>query len=118
MVHFHRNKLSMSIKRFSILHYLGLEYYNHHTHFAKAQSIKTMAELSSLNAMQPKKGKNFDVEEKWQLYNVFLNMSEDPIVGIGQKSKTFWDHVSDKLNVNRLVREAQKLAWSFEIKWT
>jgi hypothetical protein len=54
----------MSIKRFSILHYLGLEYYNHHTHFAKAQSIKTMAELSSLNAMQPKKGKNFDVEEK------------------------------------------------------
>jgi hypothetical protein len=77
-----------------------------------------MAELSSLNAMQPKKGKNFDVEEKWQLYNVFLNMSEDPIVGIGQKSKTFWDHVSDKLNVNRLVREAQKLAWSFEIKWT
>jgi hypothetical protein len=46
-----------------------------------------MAELSSLNAMQPNKGKNFDVEEKWQLYNVFLNMSEDPIVGIGQKSK-------------------------------
>jgi hypothetical protein len=37
-------------------------------------------------------------------------MSEDPIVGIGQKSKTFWDHVSDKFNVNQLVREAQKLA--------
>jgi len=37
-------------------------------------------------------------------------MSEDPIVDIGQKSKTFWDHVSDKFNVNRLVREAQKLA--------
>jgi hypothetical protein len=54
----------VSIKRFSFFHYLGLEYYNHHTHFAKAQSIKTMAELSSLNAMQPKKGKNFDVEEK------------------------------------------------------
>jgi hypothetical protein len=35
-------------------------------------------------------------------------MSEEPIVGIGQKSKTFWDHVSDKFKVNRLLREAQK----------
>jgi hypothetical protein len=34
-------------------------------------------------------------------------MSEDPIVGIGKKSKTFWDHVLDKFNVNQLVREAQ-----------
>jgi hypothetical protein len=35
-------------------------------------------------------------------------MSKEPIVGIGQKSKAFWDHVSDKFNVNPLVREAQK----------
>jgi hypothetical protein len=40
-----------------ILHYPGLEYYNHHTYFAKAQSIKTMAELPSLMPCSPRRGR-------------------------------------------------------------
>jgi len=35
--------------------------------------------------MNFRKGKNFNVKEEWQLYHVFLSVSQDPIVGIGQK---------------------------------
>jgi hypothetical protein len=61
--------------------------------------------------MNFRKGKSFNVKEEWQLYHVFLSMSQDPIFGIGQKST--WHFGIDSMQTNlweklRDVHEASK----------
>jgi len=40
-----------------------------------------------------KEGKNFIIEEKYQLCVSFLIINQDPKIRNGQKSNTFWDRV-------------------------
>ena len=44
------------------------------------------------------RGSNFSTEEETQLARSWMNISQDPIKGTGQKADTFWDRVEDHFN--------------------
>jgi hypothetical protein len=90
-----------------------------------AESARTMAgtEVSEVTeavtgeVTKVRKGKNFTVEEDKQLCRSFLSISQDPIVGNGQKSSSFWERVAKSYNLYTPLGCGDRNARSLECKW-
>ena len=57
---------------------------------------------ASLGMEKAVKGKNFVKEEERQLTKSVLHVTQDPIVGNGQKGSSFWERISVHYEENRL----------------
>jgi hypothetical protein len=61
-----------------------------------------------------KRGKAFGSAEHKQLCFSYLEISEDPVVGMSQKNNGFWERVAEHYN----AREKPSRPWkSLEYKW-
>lgn len=62
------------------------------------------------------KGRNFTSEEKCQICRSVLHVSQDPHIGIGQKSGSFWKHITTHFNDVGIA--GKRPARSLETKWS
>lgn len=56
---------------------------------------------ASVGTEKVAKGKNFVKEEERQLTRSVLHVTQDPIVGNGQKGSSFWERISVHYEDNR-----------------
>ena len=68
-------------------------------------------------SQRAKKGKIFSSEEEQQVCRSFLCISQDPVIGNGQHSGTFWERVAEHYNQNRPTTGGGRFARSLETKW-
>lgn len=68
-------------------------------------------------SQRARKGKNFSSEEERQVCRSFLQITQDPVVGNGQRSKAFWERVGVHYNRNRPAGGGERPARSLETKW-
>jgi hypothetical protein len=64
-----------------------------------------------------RKGKTIVVEEEKQVCIFVFHVSQDPIIGNGQKNQTFWERIVAHYNNNRPISCGEHLARSLETKW-
>ena len=59
-----------------------------------------------------------DDDDHLQLCKSWCAISEDPTVGTGQKSKTFWGSIADHFNSNKQQGKQDRTARTLETKWS
>jgi hypothetical protein len=79
--------------------------------------VSEVTEAVTGEVTKVRKGKNFTVEEDKQLCRSFLSISQDPIVGNGQKSSSFWEHVAKSYNLHTPLGCCDRNARLLECKW-
>lgn len=79
--------------------------------------VSEVTEVVTGEVTKVRKGKNFTVEEDKQLCRSFLSISQDPIVGNGQKSSSFWERVAKSYNLHMPLGCCDRNARSLECKW-
>jgi hypothetical protein len=83
------------------------------------QGVPTDAsqEPASINVQSVKpKGRNFIPQEEYQLCKSVLHVSQDPRIGTGQKSGSFWEHITTHFNDPGVA--GKRPARSLETKWS
>jgi hypothetical protein len=63
-----------------------------------------------------RRDENFVAKEEYQLWCNFLHINQEPNMGNGHGSNTFWDKVSEDYNKNKHAH-VEILARSMETKW-
>jgi hypothetical protein len=64
-----------------------------------------------------RKGKNFSSDEDQQVCRSVLHISQDPIVGNGQRKEAFWERITTHYNWNKPIGGGECPSRSLEMKW-
>jgi hypothetical protein len=75
------------------------------------------AMAAETDTSRSRKGRNFSNEEEMQVCRSQLCISQDPIVGNGQRKEAFWDRVSTHYNRHWPRGLGESSARSIETKW-
>jgi hypothetical protein len=73
---------------------------------------------AATDTSRSRKGRNFSNEEEMQVCRSQLCISQEPIVGNGQRKEAFWDRVSTHYNCHRPRGLGEHSARSIETKWS
>ncbi|CAM6115499.1 unnamed protein product [Calypogeia fissa] len=68
--------------------------------------------------MASSRGKNYSASELKQLCFSVVHISQDPVVGVGQKSATFWDRVTEHYEKHKPKGCKLRGRKSLEGKWS
>ena len=73
--------------------------------------------MAMMEISKGKKGRNFSSEEERQLCRSFLHVSQDPIAGIGQRTRAFWDRIAKHYQEHKPTGREDRPSRSLETKW-
>ena len=76
-----------------------------------------MSRKAEATAPKRARGTNFTEEEERQLARSFLNISQDPTTGTGQKIDTFWERIETHFNEHNTANGEVRTMRSLSSKW-
>lgn len=72
--------------------------------------------MTMMESLKGIKGRNFSSEEEQQLCRSFLHVSQDPIVGNGQRTGAFWDRIGKHYQEHKPTGREDWSSRSLEMK--
>ena len=86
-------------------------------HWKKPGTCWVNAIMATIEPARAQKGNFFSQDEVRQLCRSVLHVSQDPVVGNGQRATTFWERITKHYQENRPGGCAERPSRSLETKW-